>query len=462
MTTKRWTGRRTIPALILACLFVVTSAAWSAERVLTLKEALSVAMTGNPQVRALGQSLMAERENIAIARSYLLPKIIAEERFMRTGNPAYAFSIKMNQRRFSGADLAGAPDTFNRPDPVSDFQSALSVEQALFAPKAAIGVEMARKEASAQERDFDRKKEEIALNVYKTFLGVQAAKAFVRAAEKGLEDAAAHLRIAELRYREGLGVYSDVLRAKVAVSAASERRVSAHKNHDTGKRALGLMLGLTESIDVIPVDREVAVREIDHYYEAALSRTDLKAMEQRALNAENLLKLANAGYLPVAGIGGSLQANDHRKPFGADGDSWQVMAFLRWELFDGTRREHEREKARYKIAESAEYLSGLKKEVSFQVYESYRGVEEARDGRELARTALESAEEGLRIINVRYENSLAAMIELIDMQSSLDAARAATVARETAYLASVADLWYRSGTLFRELGIEREGGKYDE
>lgn len=450
---------RVFMVLVAVMLGAGPQAAGAGERVLSLKEALSLAMTGNPQIRALGQSLLAERENIGIARSYLLPKIVAEERFMRTDNPAYAFSFKMNQQRFAGADLAGAPDTFNRPAPLSDFQSTLSLEQALFAPRAAIGVTMAKQELAARSGEFDRKQEEVALLVYKTFLGVQTARAYVQAAEAGLTDAQTHLSVAGLRYREGVGIYSDVLRAKVAASAASERSVSARKNLEVARRALGLMLGLTESIDALPEKREVLLRGIEQYSQAALLRKDLLAMEKRSGNSENLLKLADAGYLPVVGIGGALQANDHRRPLGSEGDSWQVMAFLRWELFDGARREHERSRAKHKIAEAQEYLSGMKKEIAFRVYEAYLGVGEARDGQDLARVSLEASEEGLRIVRVRYENALASMLELLDMQASLDAARAGLVARESSYLTAVADLWFQSGTLFSELGIEREEGR---
>ncbi|MDA8082436.1 MAG: TolC family protein [Nitrospiraceae bacterium] len=447
--------RAALTVLLLLISWCIGGAASAAERAVTLQEALALSMTGNPQIRAMGQSVSANREDIGIAGSYLLPHLSIEERFMRTNNPAYAFSMKMNQKRFAGADLAGAPDTFNSPAPISDFQSSVSVEQALFAPKAHIGIDMAKKEAAARERDLARKKEEIALNVFRTHLGVQTAKAYVSAAEKGTEDAEAHLKVAEVRYDGGIGVYSDVLRAKVAVASAKERLVSATKNLESAKRALGLMLGLSESVDVIPEKLAPEVGPIDAYYEEALSREDLKAMEQRVRNAGNMLKMADAGYLPVVGVGGSMQANDHRQPLGAEGDSWQVMAFLRWELFDGTKREHERQKARYKMAESEEYLGGMKKEIAYQVYDAYLGVGEAHDGRELARASLQSAEEGMRIINVRYENSLASMIELIDMQTSLDASRAGLVEKEAAYLSAVANLWFQSGGIMKELGLER-------
>ncbi len=96
---------------------------------------------------------------------------------------------KLNQERFSKADLAGAPDTFNHPDPISNFQTSLSFEQAIFAPKANVGFDMAKEEYSAKREDFSRKREEVALNVFRTFLGIQTAKEFVAVSEKGIDDA---------------------------------------------------------------------------------------------------------------------------------------------------------------------------------------------------------------------------------------------------------------------------------
>ncbi len=427
---------------------------YAGDRTLTIKEALELAMTGNPEIRAMDKSLSAVRQDIGIAGSYLLPKINFEERFMRTNTPAYAFSFKMNQERFAASDLQGAPDTFNNPSPISDFQTTLSFEQPLFAPKAYIGLDMAKKEVSAKEKEFGRKKEDVALKVFKTYLGIGTAKAYVSAAEKGIEDTKAHLAIAEFRYKEGTGIYSDLLRAQVALSMAEERHVSAKKNHEVAKRALGLLLGLSESVDVVPEKYEIEIKDIDHYYGSSGSRKDLKAMESRVKNAGNMLRLADAGYLPVFGIGAAYQMNDHKKPLGSEGESWQMMAFLRWEIFDGTKREHERKKAGYKIEEAGEYLSAMKKEIAFNIYDAYLGVGEARDSLKLARAALISAEEGLRIVNVRYENSLSSMIELLDMQTGLDASRAGVVDKESAYQSAAANLWFQSGTIIKELGLE--------
>ncbi len=442
----------TAAILVLALL----PAGEAAERVVSLGEAIALSLEGNHELRAAGNGLAAKHEDVGIARSLLLPRLSFEERFMRTANPTYAFMAKLNQERFTQQDFA--IDSLNSPRPVNDFQTAVLFEQAVFVPKAFIGLDMAREDFRARGEEYDRKREETVYAVFRAYCGVQTSRVYVTVAEKAVEDAAEHRRIAEVRYDSGLGLYSDSLRADVALTEAEERLVTARKNLEVARRGLGLLLGLAESVDVKEDRPSLAVRDLEYYYQASQARKDLLSVEARYRNAENSLKLANAGYLPMVGVGGSYQLNDHRRPFGSEGDSWQVTAFLRWELFDGTKREHERRKARSVIAEAGEYREGLRKYISFQVYESYLAVEEARKGLELARKASQSAEEGRRLVRARYENSLSTIVDLLDVQTALDAARANVAAKEGAYLTAVANLGFQSGTIMKDLDREMTGG----
>jgi outer membrane protein TolC len=314
---------------------------------------------------------------------------------------------------------------------------------------------MAKKEFAAKNEELERKKEEVAFRVLKGYLGIQTAKAYVGVAEKGIEDTREHLRIAESRYNAGLGLYSDTLRAGVSLSSAEVRLVMAKKNLAVAKRALGLMLGLVESVDVAEERPVFDLKSLEYYSNLSLSRKDLKSLETRYKNAENILKMANAGYYPTIGVGGSYQMNDHSKPFGAEGQSWQAVVFLRWEIFDGTRREHEKRKAIAKIAETGEYLDGLKKELSFNVYDAYLGVDETKKRLELSKSAYQAAEEGRRLVKVRYENSLSTIVDLLDVQTSLDASRANVIEREGAYLTALANLGFQSGSILKDLGVEK-------
>ena len=82
-------------------LFLPAPKAFPQERVVSLREAIEQAMTGNPELRAGERALSAHREDIGIAKSFLLPKLTFEERYLRTNNPTYAFMAKLNQERFS-------------------------------------------------------------------------------------------------------------------------------------------------------------------------------------------------------------------------------------------------------------------------------------------------------------------------------------------------------------------------
>ncbi len=417
-----------------------------------LSEAIQQALVNNHSLRGGAHGLAAMGEDVGMARSFLLPKLTFEERFMRTNSPVYGFMAKLNEQRFGAQDFDIS--SLNHPDALNDFQTSFSLEQPLFAPKANIGLAMSRNALAAGRHDFGRKREEVALQVAQAYLMVRTAQSFIEVAEKGQKDAEEHGRIAGQRYENGLGLYSDTLRASTAVTEAEQRLVSAKKNWDVAQRALGMLLGLEQSVAATTEEGlDPPVADLAHYSEAARQRRDVLAMEKRQANASQNVKLAKAGYLPNVGVGASYQLNDHNRPLGAEGESWQVGAFLRWELFNGLGREHERSKALYQEAAAGEYLHAMGKGVSFKVYEAYRGVEEAAKNTELARAALQTAEEGARLVAVRYENGLAPMVDLLDAQLSLDHARAMNVAKKNDYRIAVLSLCYESGTLFQDLGI---------
>ncbi len=422
------------------------------ERRICLADALKIGLAENYELRAEKNALLARKEGVGIARSFLLPKLVFEERATRTNNPPQTFMMKLNQQRFTENDFA--VKSLNEPQPVNDYQTAFFIEQPLFSMRSMVGLSMARNEFAAKTGDYERKKEETALKIVRAYIQARTARAYVRAALDGIEDAREHVRIAEVRHRNNLGLYSDLLRAQVALAENRQTLVSAEKEYTVAKRWLGLVLAKSEPIDPADENLSWALKDIGHYEKTSLSRKDLRAMTIRKENAHQNVKLAKSAYLPFVGIGGVYQANDHNNVFGSEGDSWGVSAFLRWELFDGTKREFEQSKARYEEAEAGEHLKTLRDTITFRVNEAYLAVGEAGKNLELARDVLKSAEEGLRLVRSRFENSLSPIVDLLDVQTHVSRARAAVVARDSAYNLAVVTLAYESGAILQELNIE--------
>ncbi len=443
-----------VPVLLFLLPAAQGGCAETAEPRLTLAEAVRTALENNHELKAQKNAQAAKKEEIGIARSFLLPKVALEERYLRTVNPGYAFMTKLNQKRIASADFE--PDALNHPAAIDDFQTTVSVEQPLFVRKASLGLEMSKTETAAAEQDLRRRQEETVFRVVRSYLTVGTAAGFVTAAERALADAQEHQRLAEVRYSSGLGLYSDSLRAATAVAEARQKLVSAVKNLQVAKRALGMMIGSAGPVDISPAPPELPSpsRGVEYFREQALARTDLKSLELRKENAHKNIALAGADYFPSLGVGGSYLLNDHSSPLGAEGDSWQVTAFLKWDLFDGTKRKHEKTKAVYEAKSAEENLEGMKKAVAFQVEEAWLSIEEAKKNLELAKESLKSAEEGNRPVKVRYEGSLSPLVDLLDSQVSLDRARANLVARENEYTLASANLSYASGTILKDLQLD--------
>ena len=424
------------------------------ERRLSIIDAVRIALVDNHEIKA-GQSYTSAKEKeIGIARSYLLPKLYVEERYLRTTNPGYAFMSRLNQERITAQDFD--PNRLNHPDPINDFQSSLTLEQPLFVQKAFVGLGMSRKEAQATKDELRRKKEDIAFQVIKACLAITSLKEYSLAVKQGVEDAREHKRVADLRYQNEIGQYADTLRAQTALMEARQKKNIADKNLSLAKRGLGLLLATTESIDVEDDKIDFPLNDLSVYLAAGDSRSDIRAAQLRSDNAVENIKIAEAGYFPYVGVGGTYQMNDHNLPLGSEGTNWQVMAFLRWDLFDGTKREYERAKAKHLASGAREQTAAMKKGVSYKIYEAYLNVEEARKNIELAEETLKTADEGTRLLRMRYENGFSSLADLLTAQSSLEQARAGRVERRNAYQTALAALSFESGTLLKDLNLDRE------
>ena len=415
---------------------------------LTLQEAINIALKNNSNLKAYYWSVQSQKEDYSAAKSDLYPKIRIEEKFTRTNNPTYGFMAKLNQERFTQEDFA--VDNLNNPRDISDFQTSFSFEQPIFVPKIYYGINLARGELNARNKDLDRMKSEVTRNIVRSSLLIQTAKQFFSVSELALKDAQEHKRLAGLRYEAGLGLYSDVLRADAGIKNAEAEAARSEGDLEIAKRALGLLLGRNEPIDMVDEKPFLPLDDLTIYLDAAIQREDLKALNSRYENSVNAVKMERSIFLPEIGIGGSYLLNDHKDPFSPEGESYIFSTFLKWNLFDASLY-HKVKKAEADANEIKQRLSGLEQEIQFRVNEAYIRIREREKTVSLAKTALADSEEALRLVRTRYENSLAPMVDLLDTQLMLDNARVRLIEAENEYMNSIVDLYYQSGMLLKSL-----------
>lgn len=437
--------------LVCAAVLLLGRPAGALERI-TLQEAVNRSLQKNSLVRAAGHQAEASRAGAAAASLHYLPSVTLEESWSRSNVPVNTFMMKLNQGRFTNQDFIVS--NLNNPSPVSDFKTAVTVEQPLLVPGAWAGSAAARHGAGRQEAVSELVRQQIAFQVFQQYLAVHAAKAHLQSAEKALEEARESRRQAMVRHEAGLGLKSDELRAATHLAAMEQQQISAANNVTLSRMQLALTTGgqpedELDTAEIAPLPQPASVEAL--VSRALQERQDLKAAERGREQAEAAVYQARAGFLPTVGAFGSWQMHDATTPLGRDHDAWAVGVSLRWNLFDGFRTWHADGQARATRNAASEQLEQSRKEIRYQIHEAWKRHQEAEKRHAVAASAVHAAEEAVRLLARRFENGLATMVELLDAQSALNQARANLVESEASLQLAKGRLYERAGIFLKEV-----------
>ena len=441
--------------IFIICLLIASSSvAWAESYRLSLKEAITMAVEKNSLVRAAGFTAEAGRQGIDIITSRYYPAVSFNESFNASNSPTQTFMMKLDEGRFSQNDFL--INNLNNPDTEHDFKTAVTVRQNIFDPSIAPAREIAGHESEIRGTRLVASKEETAFRVLKVYLDVQKAQARINAAEQAMGAARENLRLTEVRKQAGIGLRSDELRARTNLSANEQQLISAQNNFTIGKMQLADLIGLEEN-DSFDINETTIVaiplpqQSKELVSEALANRTEVKLAQSEYEKAEAAVRLANSSYLPTVGAYASYQLNSNETPFSVDNNSWSAGVALNWELFDGFRRSSDGKKSAAEKAATLELRDHAKREASLRVRESYLRSTEMGKRFDVAKNALQDAEETVRLLTKRFENSMAIMIELLDAQTVLNQTRNELVESEANYALAKGYVYFTAGTFLKEI-----------
>lgn len=444
-------SRKIMPLIVM---YFALLAAPALGETVTLREAVDWALESNNLLKAASFQRGAAEQEVAVSKSRYLPRVQAESGVVLSNTPSSVFMMKLDEGRINPTSDFAA-DTLNNPSPRADFRSSVSLEQPLFDLGIGNGVRMADKGAQAADLSLQERREEVAFRVYLAYLGVRRAQAYRGIADQALANAKEHDRLAGLREKDGLGLKSDRLRTATALSEAEQRLVSAQNDLLLSRMRLNLAVGGEQggALDIgeLPAIPEPVLPQQDLVALAQRNRPDLKAAETSVQLGELAVRQAKDAYLPTVYARGAYQINDRDLPLGVDKDSWNLGVNLRWELFDGARRSHEKVKAELTRKAAAAVLENERREVALQVTESVLRRQEALLRLESARRGVQDAEEGVRLVALRFGNGLSPLVELMDAEAALNRSRASLVEVENNLLASTGEVYFRAGVFLKEV-----------
>ncbi|HXG05639.1 MAG TPA: TolC family protein [Candidatus Binatia bacterium] len=382
-----------------------------AGRVLTLEEAVEIAIEQQPQIQARLSDYAAARFRVDQALAPLLPQITG------TWTAARAQSV-------TGAGTTTGVDTGRtRPVWTDTTVARISLSQLLFDfGKTLAATEAARKLQDVALEDVELQRQLIALAVKEAYTNMLFAQRLIRVNEQALQRAELNLRSARGFFEVGTRPRSDVARAEVDVANARVDVIRARNAERLARVALNTAMG-------IDVDTPTAIQDNLVYEPVTLDRAALRAeavrlrpeMRQARLRleaAEAQQRQAFRSFFPdITGGGfyGATRAEMH--------EIWELNLALTWPLFDGGGRIARYREARANVEAAEARVRATELDILREVEQAQLTVAEAEERIQAAQTAVASAQENFRLAQGRFDAGVGTILELTDAQLALTQAQ---------------------------------------
>ncbi len=407
--------------MAVALLLSASLMAQDAAAPITLPQAVSMALEKNPLHQAALAGTRISLAGIRLARSPLMPKIMFSESAVRGNDPVFVFGTQLRQQSFTLADFA--LNRLNTPTPIGNFSSRFSGQWNLFdGLQSWYGVTRAKYMQQASEQQLDRTDQELVYEAVQAYDGVLLAQKQVAVSQATLKTAAAIEAQSRVRVESGMAVDSDLLSAQVATASRKQELIEAQNALALARSQLAIALGMPSDTVYQPQENLAehsfpAITVAGLEQQALVKRPDLKQVESERSAQAKSISMAKGAFAPRLNVYGSWET-DSPSPGWNGGNNWMAGAEVQFDLFDGdSKRAHlALEKA---VQEKATAMrDAFRDQIRLQVRKAYYDYDAARQQVEVARDAIQQAEESLRINQNRYDGGLTTVSDLLRVEEA--------------------------------------------
>lgn len=391
---------------------------------LKVDAAVRIALDLNPVTRAAAEGVRVAEEAVGEARAPYYPTLSVAASYGRWETHA-----------FLPEGLVGStiPSTIG---PTDDWTAAFTGRYTLYdSGRRAADLRAALAQQRVAEHEAARVRQDLALEVRRTFYALVAARDGERVADTNLARAEEHLRLAHERRAAGAVSGGDVVQAQVHVAEARLARVRVESLVQQARGALNTAMGLPVATPVEADSQEAPVApphpvEVSGGLAQALTdRPTIAAAVQRALAATEAVSAAQSAFGPKIAAEWSVGLRDsHFFPSERD---WRAGVTVTWSLFDGFAKRHRLAGARAAHARDEAEVERTKQTVQAEVWSAHATLRETHEAIAAADVLIRDADENVRIARERYRVGAGTVNELLDAQAAL--ARAGAVRAQAAW-----------------------------
>jgi outer membrane protein len=404
--------------------------------VLTLENALIVALGNQPNLRVAAGNTAINEARVGQARSGYFPQVTGRVAYQRaTANVATSFGGGPVQRNVSGSSFGTYLNNVNLNQTIFDFGKIRSqVNTATF------NLEAARS-------DSETTLQTTVVNVQQAYYGLQQAQRLLLVSEEAVAQFQKHLDLAKGRFKVGVAPKIDVTTAEVDLSNAKLNLITAKNNLSLARVTLNNAMGITTPDQYRVEDpgpfEQYVISEEEASERALRARPELISQKALERAAESAIKTAQADYLPnVTGAAGySYNGQDFPLVW-----NWNVLGSLNIPIFSGFLTQQQVAEARANLLKTRANGDVLKQTVLAEVSQAYLNLESTKERLRVTSVTVTQAQERLALVEGRYRAGLSTAVEVTDAEVALVNAQVNDVVAMSTYQAAKAQLERAMGT----------------
>lgn len=409
----------------LLILFLLPVISLAQPKILTLEDAIKIALENNNQVKVARLEIIKSDEKLVEAKSGLIPQIIASGSYSRyLKKPVLFLPPDSPFGRLTGGVIEIGFD--------NSYVGSINLQMPLFSWSIYAGIKSANKGRAIAEFSYKSVALKTIGDVKKSFYGVLLAKETYKITRMRIELAEDNLKNVEKLYKQGVASEYDYINAQVQYQNLQPLLIQAENNLELAKNALKLVLGIDvkQDIDVYGEMNIDSLTEID--YSTALkelyeNNPDLKQVEYQVELSKDLVSFEIAGHLPSLFLTGNFQYQAQANNFNFNQYRWIRTTFIGLQIqipiFRGFGTQARVDQAKMFLQQSMERMLFTKQMLENELRNTIYKIEQSKKRIEAQKKAVELAELGYKIARKRFENGVGTQLEVSNSELNLAQAK---------------------------------------
>ena len=232
-----------------------------------------------------------------------------------------------------------------------------------------------------------------------------------------------NVRVNEKLYDNDKLTIDNVYRSKAELSKLDQQGAAARKNNQVAKAYFNFLLNRPFSSAIKPdagYDSIPALLSLDNLTnEAVGNREELEMLRSYSRVADNYLSMSQMDRIPnlYAAVDYGFQGRNYE--FNSRQDYVFASLVLRWDIFHGFQKKSKISEARIEQDIRAAQLEETEQQIRLQAIEAHYDLLASLESIKAAREELLSTKNGFRVVERKFKEGQASLIEFIDSRTSM-------------------------------------------